>query len=138
MMHLPPVSDSPYFKKNFRLWKIFKILPLIFPISSAKISDLYFFPPIFSVSVHFPRVSRKLLFPPYFEQFPPVFQKFTCLLHTLCVFRFPPTLTMMQLCITQCTYWTSLCECFLRRVLISVMFVTRYTLCGEYLTFCPF
>jgi len=27
-------------------------------------------------------------------------------LHTLCVFRFPPSLTMMHLCITQYTYWT--------------------------------
>src|SRR6218665_911215 len=39
---------------------------------------------------------------------PPVFEKFTCFLHTLCVFRFPPTLTRMHLCITQCTYWTPL------------------------------
>jgi len=30
------------------------------------------------------------------------------LLHTLCVFRFPLTLIMMHLCITQCTYWTPL------------------------------
>jgi len=29
-------------------------------------------------------------------------------LHTLRVFCFPPTFTMMHLCITQCTYWTPL------------------------------
>jgi len=43
-----------------------------------------------------------------------------CFLHTLCVFRFPPSLTMMRFCITQCTtYWTPLgttcfCRSFLR------------------------
>jgi len=31
-----------------------------------------------------------------------------CFLHTLCVFRFPPSLTMMHLCITpHSTYWTA-------------------------------
>jgi len=47
----------------------------------AKISDDLFLvidqkfriPPIFPVSVHFPPVSRKLLFPPYFDKFPPLF-----------------------------------------------------------------
>src|SRR6218665_1898310 len=67
------------------------------------------FPHIFAVSVHFPPVSRKLLFPPYFDKFPPpVLHKFTCFLHTLRVFRFPLTFTMMHLCLTQCTYWTPL------------------------------
>jgi len=45
----------------------------------------------------------KLLFPQYFYKFPSVFVKSTCILHALRVFRFPPTLTMMHLCITQCT-----------------------------------
>src|SRR6218665_3327312 len=55
-----------------------------------------------------PPVSRKLLFPPTFLNFPSVLSKFTCFLHTFCVFRFPPTLTIMHLCITQCMYWTPL------------------------------
>src|SRR6218665_4142843 len=80
------------------------------------------FPPIFAVSIHFPSVSRKLFFPPYFYKFPPCFRQihllftyFTCIffLHTLRVF-FLPTLTMMHLCITQCTYWTPLPILFLR------------------------
>src|SRR6218665_2614620 len=62
--------------------------------------------PIFPVSVHFPPFSRKLLFPPTLTNF--VLEKFTGFLHTLCVFRFPPTLTMMHLCITQCPCWTPL------------------------------
>ena len=54
----------------------------MFPFSSAKIyDDLPFsrrpqtsnFLPIFPVSVHFPPVSRKLLFPPYFEKSSPLF-----------------------------------------------------------------
>jgi len=94
----------------------------MFRFSSAKISDDLLlvidhkfrifplfskFPPIFPVSVNFTPVSPKLLFPPYFYKFPPVFEKFTCFLHTY-VFRFPLTLTMLHLCITQCMYWTPL------------------------------
>jgi len=48
------------------------------------------FPPVFPVSVHFPSVSRKLLFPhPTFTNFLPVFVKFPWFLHTFCVYRFP-------------------------------------------------
>src|SRR6218665_303299 len=121
MMHFPPLFQiSPLFQKNFRtFWKILTILPfpkhfldfhppkflMTFFSHQPQISN---FPPVFPVSVHFLPVSRKLLFPPYFQNFPHVFDKFTCFLHTLCVFRFPPTLTMMHLCITQCMYWTPL------------------------------
>ena len=57
----------------------------------------------------FPPISRKLLFFPYFLKFPPDFVKFTCFyMHALCVFRFPQSLTIMHLYITQCTYWTPL------------------------------
>src|SRR6218665_1370456 len=91
MMHFPPVSDFPLFSKKFQtLRKIFTMLP--FP---DKFLD--FHPPKFLMT-----------FPPYFNKFSPVLDKFTCFLHTLRVFRFPPTLTMMHLCIIQCTYWTPL------------------------------
>src|SRR6218665_533395 len=69
------------------------------------------FPLIFAVSIHFPYISGKLLFPPYFFKFPPDFVTFrpTCFLHTyfMC-FSFPHfTLScLLNLCITQCTYWT--------------------------------
>src|SRR6218665_2365432 len=45
---------------------------------------------------------------PYFAKFPPDFVKCLCFLHAFCDFRAPRTLTMMHLCITQCTYWTPL------------------------------
>ena len=70
--------------------------------------QIWNFPPIFAVSVHFPSVLRIFFFSsPTFTNFTPVLGKFTSFSHTLCVF-FPPTLTMMHLCITQCTYWTPL------------------------------
>jgi len=41
--------------------------------------------------VHFPSCFTKILsFSSYFYNFPPVLGKFTCFLHGLCVFRFPP------------------------------------------------
>src|SRR6218665_2959367 len=119
MMHFPPVSNFPLFLKNFRTFeKIVTILPFpetFLDFHPPKFLMTFFLvidhkfrlPPIFAVSVHFPSVSRKLFFPPYFYKFPLVLGKFTCFLHTLRVF-FPPTLTMMHLCITQCTYWTPL------------------------------
>ena len=69
---------SPLFSKNFQsLWKILKMLPFEFPLCF----------PCFST---FPSpISQKLLFPSTFKNFP-VLEKFTCFLHTLCVFRFPP------------------------------------------------
>jgi len=67
--------------------------------SSAKISDDFFSnrpqisnsPSSFHVLVHFPYFPKIIIspFPPYFHKFPPVSEKFTCFLHTLCVFRFP-------------------------------------------------
>src|SRR6218665_1637412 len=123
----PSVSDFPLFSQNFKTQrKIFTILP--FPekflhFHSPKFLMTFFshrpqisnFPPIFPVSVHFPSVSRKLLFPPTLTNFPSVLDKFTCFLHILRVFSFPPTLTMMHLCITQCTYWTPLIMAFERK-----------------------
>src|SRR6218665_389502 len=53
-------------------------------------------------------ISEKIFFPPPLANFPPHNAKFTCFLHTFCLFRFPPILTMLHLCIIQCTYWTLL------------------------------
>src|SRR6218665_2233091 len=50
------------------------------------------FPPISDKFQYIHPVSRKLLFPPTFENFLPDFVKLTCFLHTLCAFRFPPSL----------------------------------------------
>src|SRR6218665_3086097 len=120
MMHFPPVADFPLFSKKFRtLRNILTILP--FPDKF-----LYFHSPKFLTTFfdHRPQISISPLFflfqyisalfrenyyvPPTLTKLPPVLHKFTCFLHTLRVFRFPPTLTMMHLCITQCTYWTPL------------------------------
>ena len=95
----PSVSDFPLFSTNFKtLWKISKMLP--FPEKTYDFHTPKFL--IFHILVHFPLFREN-------RYFPPVFEKFTCFLHALCVFRFHPTLTMMHLCITQCTYWTPLC-----------------------------
>src|SRR6218665_3303655 len=66
------------------------------------------FPPLFPVSVHcslpFPLCFAKIIIPPYFSKFSLCFRN--CLLlftYFLCI-SFPPPLTMMHLCITQCTY----------------------------------
>ena len=109
MMHFPPCFRfSPtYFLKNFRL-EIF--LNFWWPFFSHR-PQISNFPPIFPVSVHFPPYFAKIIISPLLLQISfPVVEKFTCFLHTLCVFGFPPTLTMMHLCITQCTYWTPLLQ----------------------------
>src|SRR6218665_1151050 len=107
MMHPPCFRCSPYFPKMFRLCEKFsKFYPFsrnFFPFSSAKISDdlflvIEFFPYFPCDSVHFPLFRKIIILLPAFINFPSVFQKFTCFLHTFCVFRFPPTLTMMHLC----------------------------------------
>src|SRR6218665_3031488 len=117
MMHFPLCFRfPPYSRKIFRLCGKFSKCYLSAEknsrFSSAKISkDLFLvidhkilISPLFSL---FQYISP--LFPICFEKFPPsVLEKFTCFLHTLCVFRVPPTLTMMHLCITQCMYWTPL------------------------------
>src|SRR6218665_1712675 len=66
---------------------------------------------IFPVTIHFPHCFAKIIIsplllqivPPCFRQIHLLFTYFTCI--------FPPTLTMMHLCITQCTYWTPLTIC---------------------------
>src|SRR6218665_2318962 len=102
MMHfLPPVSDFPPVAENFLTpWKISQILPFSrknFRFSSAKISDDLFslvinhkfrISPYFRYLDTFPHYFEKIILSPYFYKFPSVFGKFTCFLHTLCVFRF--------------------------------------------------
>ena len=64
-------------------------------------------PPIFAISIHFPLFREIFLLPPTFPNFP-WFRKMYALFAYLMCFSFPPTLTMMHLCITKCTYWTPL------------------------------
>jgi len=108
------------FSKNFQtLWKIFKILPFPekfldfhppkFLMTFFLVIDHKFriFPSIFPLSIHFPSVSRKLLFPPTLTN-PPCFRKIHRFFTYFMCISFPPIFTMMHLCITQCTYWTQL------------------------------
>ena len=107
---------SPYFQKNFRLWGKFSqfyLFPTNFLIFICQkfLMTFLVIDHKFRISPYFPCFSTlppcfaKFFISPTFKSFP---HKFTCFLHTLRVFRFPPTLTMMHLCITQCTHWTPL------------------------------
>ena len=117
----PSVSDFPHcFRKNFRFFGKFikfDLFPKKFPIFIRQNFWWPFFshrpqilnsPPILPVLVHFLSDWRKLLFPPYFHKFPPLFSENSPAFYILCVYFLPLTLTMMHLCITQCTYWTPL------------------------------
>ena len=117
----PPVSDfSPIFEKCSDSEKNSQNFTFTWEISwfsSAKISDDLFlvidhkfrFSPYFRCFSTFPPCFAKInISSLLWKMFPPLLHKFTCFLHTLRVFRFPPTFTMMHLCITQCTYWTPL------------------------------
>ena len=100
----PLFQISPYFQNFFRLSGNFQ-----------KIS--HFHPPKFLTTFFFshpPQISDSPLFCLFYNIFPPDSRKFLFSLcfskfsHALRVFFLPPTLTMMHLCITQCTYWTPL------------------------------
>src|SRR6218665_1145156 len=91
MMHIPSLFQiSPHIFEKFsdseENFQNVIFSRKISPFSSAKISDDLFLvinrkfriPPIFPVSVHFPPVSRKFIFPPTLKNVPPVFEKFTC------------------------------------------------------------
>src|SRR6218665_834557 len=117
MMDSPPVSDFPLFSKKFLNFFFSRKMSRC---SSAKISDDLIFLnhrpqmsdfPLFSLFQYIsPSCFAKIIGFPLFCKISLCFRKIHLLLHTLCVFRFPPTLTMMHLCITQCTYWTPLLE----------------------------
>src|SRR6218665_3217533 len=82
IMHSPLFQIPPIFEKcseSVENFPNFTFSQFFFPFSSAKISDGHFFshrptisnfPSVFPVSVHFPPVSRKLLFLPYFQKSP--------------------------------------------------------------------
>src|SRR6218665_3020584 len=102
MMHFPLFQISPLFSKFFfTFWKISEILPFPDKISYfhlPKFLTTFFFshrpqisnfPPVLPVLLHFPLIRENLLFPPTFQNFPPVLEKFNCFLHTLHVI-FPP------------------------------------------------
>ena len=102
MMHLPPVSDFPpifdKFSDSVENVQNFTFSRQISRFSSAKISDDLFLVidqnfefPLFFLFQHISPCFAKIIISPTFKNFPPVLEKFTCFLHTLCV-SFSPLL----------------------------------------------
>src|SRR6218665_342314 len=92
---LRPRCMSPLFSRNFWiLRKIFTIRP--FPLLSL----FQYISPLF----------RENYYSPYFDKCPPCFTQIHLLFTYFTCISFPPTLTMMHLCITQCTYRTPLVD----------------------------
>jgi len=101
MMYFPPISDFPLFSEYF-------IHPQKFLVTYLVIDSEFFnFLPIFAKSYISPYFGKNYYCPPFID-FLLHFVQFTCLLPTFRAFRFPYSLTMMHLCIIQCTYWTPL------------------------------
>src|SRR6218665_3023057 len=125
MMHFPSISNSPYFRfslsflnvsesgKSFPTFpKICMFYPRTFLMTCFVIDRKFRFPPIFAKTLHFSPLYREIYsIPHYFLKFPSDFVKLTCFSDFTC-FSFPPSLTMMHLCITQSTYWTPLSSGF--------------------------
>src|SRR6218665_2389938 len=117
MMHSPLFQMSPLFSTNFQIVENFQNSTFsrkISQFSSVKISDDLFlvidhkFPPISPVSIHFTLFRENYYLPHTLKNVPPCFRKIHLLFTYFMCISFPPTLTMMHLCITRCTYWTPL------------------------------
>src|SRR6218665_2139041 len=96
MMHFP-LFWIPLFSEYFRVWEKFSNFSLKMYFSSTKISYDLLRP-----------LTRNFELPPYFLNFPSDSVKCTRFFTYFTCFSFTPSLTMMHLCITQCTYWTPL------------------------------
>ncbi len=115
MMHFPLFQISPYFRKLFQTpWKIFTIWPFpkkIFDFHLPKFLMTFFFFSHWPQIWNFPLFSLFQYISPYFGKFffplllqiSPWFRKIYVFFTYFMCFSFPPTLTMMHLCITQCT-----------------------------------
>src|SRR6218665_1557647 len=80
MMHFHPVSDSPpIFEKISDSVENFQNFTFCRKISRFKFRIS---PPLFSLFQYISLLLRKLLFHPYFFNFPPFLEKITCFLHT--------------------------------------------------------
>ena len=78
-------------------YDLFLVIDHKFLISTL-FSLFQYISPLFRENYYFPLLWQ---IPPCFSQMHLLFTYFTCI-------SFPPTLTIMHLCITQCTYWTLL------------------------------
>ena len=110
--HPPKANDG--FLPCFRFPPLFRIFLITFFSHWPWISN---FPLIFAKTLHFPLSleiydSRTFLFPPWFRKIYVFLAYFTC-------FSFPPTLSMIHLCITQWHNARTGRPCILRRWLMS-------------------
>ena len=116
MMHFPLFQISALFPKN--IWHSAGNFPDFtfsrrnFRFSSAKISDFFttnFQFPYFPCFTAFSPYFAKIIVSPYFKNFTPFSLNLRVFTYFICT-SYPPTFTMMHLCITQCrpTYWTPL------------------------------
>ena len=110
----PPISENILgLREKFSQFDLFPkkfsiFIRQIFWLPFCHWPKIFQFLPYFRYFNTFPLFREVFHSSPTFTNFPPDFVKFTCFVHTFCLFRFPTTLTMMHLCITQCTYWTPL------------------------------
>src|SRR6218665_2157283 len=114
MMDFPLFQIFPLFQKNFsRLRRKFSQFYLFLKKSKIfirQISDDIFLvidykfviSPYFCSFSPFPLFLNNFHFSPTFSNLPTNFIKCSCFLHAFGDFRFPPSLTMMHLCIPQC------------------------------------
>src|SRR6218665_203520 len=109
MMHLP-VSEFPLFSKknsdsakNFHNFTFSRKNFFIHRPQNLNFPLCFRISPLFSLLQYIPPCFAKIIISSYFLKFPPFpkihvyFTYFTCI-------SLPPTLTMMHLCITHCTY----------------------------------
>jgi len=116
-MHFP-VSDFPPISENFltfrvKFFRFYLYQKKNFRFSSAKISGDFFSTnfqfPYFPCFTAFSPYFAKIIVSPYFKNFTPFSLNLRVFTYFICT-SYPPTFTMMHLCITQCrpTYWTPL------------------------------
>src|SRR6218665_1452943 len=70
--------------------------------------QIFNFPPFFAISIHFPLLFRENYYFPLLFKISPCFRQIYVFLTYFMCSSFPPSLTIVHVCITQCTYWTPL------------------------------
>jgi len=101
----PPVSDFPPISEKI---SIFICQHFWWP--SLVIDYKFWISPLFSMFQYISPLFRVNYYCPLLFQISPCFRKIY-VFFVLCVFVSPLSLTVMHLCITQCTYWTPLPLC---------------------------
>jgi len=111
LFQIPSVSEKfPDSVENFPAFtfsrKFFDFHPPKFLMTFFSLQpQISNFPPL---SIHFPLFRQSYSFRPTFQNFPLFSANLRAFYIYFLCFSFPPTFTMMHLCITQCTYWTPL------------------------------